>query len=93
MARTIKNDEIITIKRKYILENGESSEKEVNVGRYYFEASRELKQCTIQLYFDEVITDIEEQQQIKEIYTREYINFMEDIQHYGWGDTLNISSK
>ena len=91
MAKTIKNDEQIIIKRKTTNSDGVTEEKEVNVGRYYFEASRELKECSIQIYLDETITDSYEKEQLKEIYAREYNNFVNDTTTFGW-DILNIQS-
>ena len=92
MAKTIKNDEQIIIKRKMINTYGVVEEKEINIGRYYFEASRELKECSIQIYLDETITDSYEKEQLKEIYAREYNNFVNDTTNFGW-DILNIQNE
>lgn len=89
MARTIKNDDVITINRKYINSDGKEEIKEVNIGRYYFEASRGLKECTMQIYLDEEITNAEEIEQVKNIYMQEYINFTNDASPYGW-NVLNV---
>lgn len=92
MARTIRNDDVITINRKYINADGQEEIQEVNIGRYYFEASRGLKECTMQIYLDEEITNEEEIQQIKDIYIREYNNFVNDTNSYGWS-VLDIKNE
>lgn len=92
MAKTIKNDEQITIKRKMINTDGVVEEKEINIGRYYFEASRELKECSIQIYLDEPITDSYEKEQLKSIYAKEYSNFVNDTTIFGW-DILDINAE
>lgn len=92
MAKTIKNDEQIIIKRKSINSEGVAEEREVNIGRYYFEASRELKECSIQIYLDETITDSYEKEQVKEIYAREYNNFLNDSTIFGW-DILDLKNE
>ena len=91
MARTIKNDDTIRIKRKYTNADHVIEEKEVEIGRFYFEASRELKECSMQIYLDEPITDPYEKVQLKEIYLREYTNFINDTSNFGW-DILDVRS-
>lgn len=88
MARTIKNDDSIVIKRKYRDADGVDMVKDVEVGRFYFEASRELQQCSMQLYFNETITSVEEKDQIAEIFKEQYGAFIEDATPFGW-DILN----
>jgi len=90
--KTIKNDDTIYINRTIIDPKTEvSTKKQVAVGRYYFEASREMKQVTIQLYLDEAITSVEDKLQVHDIFKEEYIQFISDTQEYGWGSILDVA--
>lgn len=83
--RTIKNSSSITIKRK--LASGEV--KNETVGSVYFECSRDIKDCSMQIYLDEKITDEEELSQIGKIYKELFLEFIEDAKLFGW-DMLDI---
>jgi hypothetical protein len=88
--KTIKNDSIITINRTITNEDLTTTIKPVNVGRYYLEASRELKSATFQLFFDEILTDKEEMAQVNTICKTEVLSFIGDCSLYGWGDLFKI---
>ncbi|MGL5330523.1 MAG: hypothetical protein ACRDD7_14725 [Peptostreptococcaceae bacterium] len=89
MARTIKNDDCIVIKRKYIDSDGVEVVKNLEIGRFYFEASRDLQQCSMQLYFNEPILNNEEKEQVRVIFKEQYELFISDATPFGW-DILNI---
>ena len=88
--KTIKNDSIITINRTITNEDLTTTTKPVNIGRYYLEASRELKSLTFQLFFDETLTDKEEMAQVNHICKTEVFSFIQDCSLYGWQDILKI---
>ena len=88
--KTIKNDSIITINRTITNEDLTTTVESVNIGRYYFEASRELKSVTLQMFFDTPPLNDDEKAQLAEIYKTEYLQFITDASAYGW-QLLNIT--
>ena len=84
MAKTIKNDNIISINRTTINEDLTTTVEKTNLGRYYFEASRELKSVTLQMFFDTPPINDDEKAQLAEIYKTEYLQFATDASAYGW---------
>lgn len=89
MAKTIKNDDIITIKRKTTNLQNLEEENEIQLGRLYFEASRDLKQCSIQVWIEGDIQTEEEKLQVKEQFKQQFIDFIEDSKAFGW-DILDV---
>lgn len=87
MARTIKNDGILTIKNINASEVNLFGTDEIQIGTYYFEASRDnLNSCTIQIHVDNNTTLSDEH---KEKIKNELVSFIDDIKDYGW-DMLDI---
>lgn len=89
MPNTIKNDNEVIIRKRRVLSDGGEEITEESVGRIYCEATRELKDCTIQVFFNKSIVNLEEKEQIKEIFKSQFSDFLDDSMAFGW-DILDI---
>ena len=73
--------------------NSEGIEEIVSkrIGRYYFESSLDLKQCSLQVFFEENDITTEDKVQIQNIYKEQYLAFCNRMSEYAWGDILDVT--
>lgn len=88
--KTFKNEGIIKINRDVVNTDNTVATSEISVGRYYFEGTRGIKQCTLQLFLEQEITLASEKEQIEKIYSEKYLEFANDSNLFGWNDILTI---
>ena len=91
--KTFKNEGIIKINRDVINADETVTSTEISVGRYYFEGTRGIKQCTLQLFLEQEITLVSEKEQIAKIYSEKYLEFAKDSNLFGWNDILIIKEE
>ena len=73
--------------------NSEGIEEIVSkrIGRYYFEGSLDLKQCSLQIFFEENDITTEDKIQIQDIYKEQYLAFCNRMSEYAWGNILDVT--
>ena len=74
-----------------VLGHGIEEVKEIRVARYYFEGSLDLKQCSLQVFFEENDITAEDKVQIQNIYKEQYLAFCNRMSEYAWGDILDVT--
>ena len=86
---TRKDD--IKVNRKVINSEGIEEVISKRIGRYYFESSLDLKQCSLQIFFEENDITAEDKIQIQNIYKEQYLAFCNRMSEYAWGDILDVT--
>ena len=86
---TRKDD--IKVNRKVINSEGIEEIKEIRIGRFYFEGSLDLKQCSLQVFFEDSNITTEDKIQIQNIYKEQYLAFCNRMSEYAWGNILDVT--
>lgn len=90
MESYIRKDDI-KVNRTVINSEGIEEVKEIRVAKYYFEGSLDLKQCSLQIFFEENDITTEDKVQIQNIYKEQYLAFCNRMSEYAWGDILDVT--
>lgn len=90
MESYIRKDDI-KVNRKVMNSEGIEEVKEIRIGRYYFEGSLDLKQFSLQVFFEENDITTEDKAQIQNIYKEQYLAFCNRMSEHDWGDILDIT--
>lgn len=89
---SFKKETTITINRNITDSNGVITSTTVDVGRFYFEATWGISQCTFQIFINENITDENEKKQIQDLYRTKYLEFVANSNtKFGWGNILDVT--
>ena len=89
---SFRKETTVTINRNSVDSNGIETSYSVDIGRFYFEATWGISQCSFQIFINEEITDEGEKKQIQDLYKTKYLEFVANSNSmFGWGDILDVT--